>query len=654
MEKRRPTSAPMLAMARRAFLNGERIPAGSVPSAIQRSWERARGVGLNVWDQRIFNPVSRSDRLRIEESNQPMLDWCLPDLEKLLRSYGNGGWGFACADTTGLIVKSVCGTRPEFRDLGMILGTGRNVSETAIGTNAPGCALIEETAVIVQGDEHYLEEISPFDCVAVPLFDPQGSLFGVLDATRRHRPASEAVLDALRMAASGVENRRLVQEADALIVTLHYRHDLLDSPLAGLLSFGEEGRLQGANRVARGLLGLERDRKGLHFDELFDGAAHWFHRALAGQVSEGSLRSVGNIIFAARFSRKCAGTIFVPAGVAERSGLAGTGAARSKPTPVTRTSLTLDDPIARKALHVALRAYERDIPVLINGETGTGKDVLARTLHERSSRSGGPFVAINCASIPSGLIESEFFGYEDGAFTGAKRGGAAGKFEIAKGGTLFLDEIGDMPIDLQGRLLRVLQERSFCRLGSARPIPLDVRIVAATHRHLGELVAEGSFRQDLYFRVNGVRVGLPALRDREDLEDLINQILRHESPTSSRPNLSKEVRNALLHHPWPGNIRQLENALRIALVFCDGGDRIELSHLPEEILEGVPVAHRVGSSRRRGTEQSLRDAELDTVRAALARSGGNISEAARRLGVTRATLYRKLRRIADDEAGSGE
>lgn len=283
-----------------------------------------------------------------------------------------------------------------------------------------------------------------------------------------------------------------------------------------------------------------------------------------------------------------------------------------------------------------------DASVLIRGESGTGKEVMARAIHRASPRAEGPFVAINCGAIPEQLLESELFGHVRGAFTGAEKD-REGVFEYASGGTLFLDEIGDMPMELQGRLLRVLQERSFSRLGGARQIVFDARVVAATHRRLESLVAEGRFREDLYYRIKGVRVSLPALRERDDRAALIDALMAREAGDGEVPSLSPEARHVLMHYRWPGNIRQLGHVLRLALTLAEGEAEIGLQHLPEELLTDLDEAPAPRAMPSRGSEVCLRDIELEAVRAAMARNAGNVSATARSLGVARATLYRKLK-----------
>ncbi len=232
------------------------------------------------------------------------------------------------------------------------------------------------------------------------------------------------------------------------------------------------------------------------------------------------------------------------------------------------------------------RVIDRDIPILVLGETGTGKELLARAIHQESQRARQPFIAVNCASIPDTLIESELFGYEEGAFTGARRKGAVGKILQANGGTLFLDEIGDMPIALQAHLLRVLQERQVVPLGSNKAMAVDVAIVCATHRNLREMIAAQTFREDLYYRLNGLAVQLPALRERSDLAALA--ALHRPARGITQPDAVGRGRRALLTRcPWPGNVRQLFNVLRTACVMAAGERTIRREHLPDDFLDDI-------------------------------------------------------------------
>jgi transcriptional regulator with PAS, ATPase and Fis domain len=310
----------------------------------------------------------------------------------------------------------------------------------------------------------------------------------------------------------------------------------------------------------------------------------------------------------------------------------------------------------------------RDIPIMILGETGTGKDLLAQAIHNDSPRANHHFVSVNCASIPETLIESELFGYEEGAFTGAKRKGAIGKVQFAHEGTLFLDEIGDMPKHLQARLLRVLQERKVSPLGAGKEVEVDVAVVCATNKNLKEMIARGEFREDLYYRLNGLVVRLPALRERQDLEVVAQKILASVSQAPVPMGISKEVMSMLRQYPWPGNFRQLFNVLRTAVVMAGNSEELLVGHLPEEFLDELNyVGSRQAETALASVEirvetpagsvptptpprenHNLESVALEAMAQALRSTRGNVSVAAKLLGVSRNTIYRKKALLPDD------
>ena len=318
----------------------------------------------------------------------------------------------------------------------------------------------------------------------------------------------------------------------------------------------------------------------------------------------------------------------------------------------------------------ARKIIGRDIPLLIEGETGTGKEMFAQAFHMSGPRRDKPFIAVNCAAIPEGLIESELFGYQEGAFTGARKKGNLGKILQADGGTLFLDEIGDMPFNLQARLLRVLQEREVVPLGAAKAQQVDIALVTATNRRLRDEVEKGTFREDLYYRVNGLRVTLPPLRERSDLDRITRALILDEAAPGRRVNISREVLDLFSAYRWPGNIRQLRSVLRTALALLDDGDELLEEHLTEDILEDILRAARVvpqactlpcltdapcppgavcSSTAPCAAAPSgivnLAEIELAAIRVTLQNHAGNVSAAARQLGISRNTLYRKLGRL---------
>jgi transcriptional regulator with PAS, ATPase and Fis domain len=306
-------------------------------------------------------------------------------------------------------------------------------------------------------------------------------------------------------------------------------------------------------------------------------------------------------------------------------------------------------PALRRRLQLAEAAARSDSSVLITGESGTGKEVLAQAIHNASARASGPFVGINCSAIPRELLESELFGYEGGAFTGAKKGGHPGKFELAEGGTILLDEIGDMPIEMQAKLLRVLQEKRVHRIGGTREVELNARVIATTNRDLDEESEKGRFRRDLLFRLKVIHIQLPALRDRtSDIPLLVSHYL-----TLFAARLGKNIRalaphvtEAFMRYQWPGNIRELENVLEAEVNLCDEGQTV-LDQVPEGIRPR-PGHEAAVDLVSRAAPRTLEQSEKEMLIQALAQNGGSIPDVARQLGISRGTVYNKLRRFAVD------
>lgn len=310
-------------------------------------------------------------------------------------------------------------------------------------------------------------------------------------------------------------------------------------------------------------------------------------------------------------------------------------------------------PAAKTMLRIIKRVADSPSPVLITGETGTGKELAARSIHEQSKRNKYPFVAINCSSIPENLFESELFGYEEGAFTGARKGGKMGKIEMAQGGTLFLDEIGELPLSIQPKLLRILQEYELERVGSNKKIHLDVRIIAATNRDLSEMVEEKTFREDLFYRLNVINLKLPPLRDRKGdimpiAENYLKKLhLKMETPLQS---FSEEVRERFAAYPWPGNVRELQNAIEYAANICES-DVMTLEDLPESLQQKAAKPQKAPKTRALPVMES----EARQLTALLEKYGHTLEgkkRIASELNISLRTLYRKLDRLRQSEPGA--
>lgn len=587
-----------LSNARKRLLDGLPLPAGLLPDPVARSWERSRDAGLNPWEARLNHP--RGPRFELNEADQQLAACVKPELERLWQVFGGQSWTLFCVNTQGVIVQA---RHHGATDALEPLQIGRRVHEADIGTTAPSCTLFEDQPVVLHGWQHYLSEFERFFCVSVPVHGVNGELIGALDITGIGERNAQAVLDQLRLAAMATENRLFAGLQDCRILSLQHDPRLIGTPLQGLLALNDDGQICAANATARRLLALEQ--AGTHWQEVFGQ-----HPGLAAQHKMPGLVPLndGSCLYAHELGHKARHSYPV-----------------SSPSPLGR------DPLLNGRFDAARKAFSAGIPVLLLGETGTGKEVFARALHDGLDASA-PFVAINCSAIPESLIEAELFGYSDGTFTGARKGGAQGRLEEAHGGTLLLDEIGDMPAPLQTRLLRVLQERQVTRLGSSQSRPFDVRVISATHCDLPKLISERRFREDLYYRLNGYTVQLPALRERKDLASLIDTLLRRHGHC----HLHTDALACLLGQPWPGNIRQLEQVLRLASALAEDNGEI----LPEHLCGLTAVAT--------APVTSLKAAQQRTISEALQANDGNISAAAQELGISRTTLYKKLREVQKD------
>ena len=301
-----------------------------------------------------------------------------------------------------------------------------------------------------------------------------------------------------------------------------------------------------------------------------------------------------------------------------------------------------NSPVLEHAIDIARQVSPTDLSVLVTGESGTGKEVFARAIHQSSGREGA-FVAINCSAIPESLFESEMFGYESGAFTGALSKGKIGKIEIANGGTLFLDEIGDMPLHMQAKLLRVLQERQLMRVGGDKSISLDVRVISATHRNLEDMVKAGTFREDLYYRLNVVNIKLPSLSDRIEDVPLFVKLFIEEFCRENHmkvPNISPEILNMLMNYSWPGNIRELKNMVEHLVVFSKNNE-IQIDTLPEYINNKEDKT--ISIKNEKSLTDHIRKTEIKAIHDAMKECGNNKQQAAKLLDIPRSTLYYKIK-----------
>ncbi|MBI5109446.1 MAG: sigma-54-dependent Fis family transcriptional regulator [Rhodocyclales bacterium] len=662
--------------------NAGLVPTGLLPTAIELSWERCLGYGLDNDQGTDFDPLERVLLAEQIEKSRDLLTHAQPVMDVLFEQIVDTQNVVVLANNAGYILHS-CGD-PEFLTQAekVALAPGVEWSEANRGTNAIGTALVMAAPVVVNGDQHFLSANRFLTCSASPIFDPHGQLSGILDVSGDHRSSNRHTMALVRMSVQMIENRMFASAFNEMLtLRFHARPEFVGTLCEGMAAFSEDGTLLSANRNACFQFGQNLAQlRGANFSSLFGQPIsrlldHLLVRPqdpMALTLSSGvrvQARADFRTSHLRRHSRPSMQSeaalpqAVVPAVAAVAADQAHAPSRRNCPMERLQTG----DPQIDAVLAKVKKVIGRDIPILIQGETGTGKELLANAIHCVGPRAAKAFIAVNCAAIPEGLIESELFGYEDGAFTGARRKGSVGRILQADGGTLFLDEIGDMPLSLQARLLRVLQERVVMPLGSAKAYPVNIAVICATHRRIRDSVSSGLFREDLYFRLNGLTVMLPPLRARTDLEALVASLLR-ELGGDHPPSLDPEVLSLFRKHPWPGNLRQLSNLLRTAVVMAEGEATIRREHLPDDFIEDVgqslpnataaapvdamaaasvavspaPTSASPAAAVAAPPTTNLDDLTMQAIHDALGRAHGNVSAAARELGISRSTLYRKL------------
>ncbi|MBT0570531.1 sigma-54-dependent Fis family transcriptional regulator [Curvibacter sp. CHRR-16] len=616
--------------ARKAFFEQGVAPVGLVNEAVVRSWRRCSDSGHAVGEPVAFEAVERAHVSRLLQSHHELLEAAQPELADLAASVGDAGYAVLLTDQSGSVLSVDGAIAQRSVPLRLAFRPGVDLSEAAIGTTAMSVAVQELQPVRVLGAEHFFIDTQMFHCSAAPVFDAHGNVIAAVDVSRDMPGMVDSTLWLAARCAQRIE-RRLFR---TLRASVHVEIDAGSGSCSGAagsgawLAFGDSGELIAANRAARSLIGLPSGGLELHFDQLFVERFGSWMSALRRCETGVPLRLQDGVRLLA-----------IPLD-ARGAGRAGAPPARTvsvaKPSSVTRSTSVPEfgDVRLMREFERALRAVAAGLPLLVSGETGTGKEVTARALHAAGARSGGPFVALNCAALPGELLASELFGYVEGAFTGARRGGAAGKIEAANGGTLFLDEIGDMPLPLQVSLLRVLDGKEVVRLGCHSPRPVDVSLVCATHRDLAALVQQGQFREDLMYRLCGHTLHLLPLRERRDFDTVLNALLERFGGDPSR--IDGALRTALRERPWRGNLRQLANAVQRAVALADPGSGFTLDDFGDFETKTAPDVSRSDAGL-------MYAVAVQAIDAALQRCGGNVTQAAQLLGMGRATLYRKLK-----------
>ncbi|WP_417566990.1 sigma-54-dependent Fis family transcriptional regulator [Marinobacter sp.] len=612
-------------------------------SVIADSWDRCIAWGLDhEYEPTHLEPEAG----RLEEIQRVHGELLSVTEAEVLPYYRNVLANSRClillADQHGTVLNSWGDERITDARLKPWFQTGANWQEQNCGTNAIGTAIAVGAPVQIKRNEHFLKANRSIIGSAAPIFDAHKQIAGVLSVFSDAYLPQAHTLGMVRLLSQSVENRLISRlfGPDHFQITVNTTADNFDSPWSGILACDDSGRIIASNQRADQLLGTPTVDARL--DELF--TTHRNH--ILGHPEHESLQLTtrSKVRLSARLKRPSM-TKHDPERADPTAGIRDAG--QDVPLP-SIDNLEYGDSAVKRCATQSLKVLQRGVPVLITGETGVGKEVLVKALHQASPRKDQPLVAVNCAAIPPELVESELFGYEAGAFTGARAQGSLGFIRKAHKGILFLDEIGEMPLSAQSRLLRVLQERVVTPVGSTEGVPVDILLVTATNRPLNARIDSGHFRADLYYRINGLRVELPSLRNRADRRFLIQSIYAQHRDRGQADELSPKVLSALENHPWPGNIRQLVNVLRVAIAIADG-EEIQIWHLPEDFLAEFDSTAN-SDARTEGpapTEATNRDEEVtDPLARTLQvyhKHTGNVTQAARELAISRNTLYKRLR-----------
>jgi sigma-54 dependent transcriptional regulator, acetoin dehydrogenase operon transcriptional activator AcoR len=638
------------------FILSKRDP--NIATVVLNSWLRTRDLF------QIDPALKRSPIVLTEEQTQKRAERLqplrlgLPLLEQITEGLRDTQHMLAVCDADGYVVTTIghSGVIDELAEINF--RTGGKWNEQAAGTNGVGTALAERRAVQIVGAEHYVQAWQRWVCTAAPIRDPlSGEIIAVIDVTGYKEDVQLHTLLAVYSTATVIEQQLMLELrledkllCDALLAQANR------VPSDAILAVDIRGRVVGLNTAGERLLAacpspgsggknLGDDLKEILRRAVEQGERHHkgYEQLFASRRLGREFRLVTSPVF--HDGRSIGAIITVPAGAAKhtQSDCSDTtadfrGSRRTGQARYVFDDIVAASPRMAEAISLGRMVAASELPVLIAGESGTGKEMMAQSIHNASERSTAPFIAVNCGSIPEGLVDAEFFGYEEGAFTGARRGGNAGRFEQAHRGTIFLDEVSELSPRAQAALLRVLQEKEVLRVGAGTPRGVDVRVIAATNRDLTSELKANRFRSDLYYRLNGMVIKLPALRERpEDVAILVDRFL-DELPGRARLCLSAVALNTLMVYRWPGNVRELRNVVHRAAILARGAS-IEVDNLPDDVraMANDCAVVDVGSSR------SSERARILTV---LGECQGNVAEAARRIGVSRMTLYRKIRKCS--------
>ncbi|GIN22188.1 sigma-54-dependent Fis family transcriptional regulator [Siminovitchia fordii] len=619
----------------------------SIKPEIQEAWLRSREYGVNPHVRSGTQILTSEGLAKLQQHNHELICISLPLMENLYSFVKGSGFLVILCDENGYLMKTL-GDEETFELANRIkFIEGASWSEEAMGANAIGTCIAMDGPIQVWASEHYTEACHPWTCSAAPIHDSEGEIIGILNISGPVEKVHPHTLGMVVSTAAAIEKQlQIIEKTRGNAVMKSLLEATTDTLSEGMIIIDTAGKILKTNEILHRIIDKkEHELAGKDISEVFDNRffkeissskANVVDKEIKLKIS-GSEGQVGVLITSKgifQHKKKIGKLLTIKEIHRVRQMINEFSGNQAK---VTFRDIVGESEKIRKVELEAIAAARSDSNVLLTGESGTGKDIFAQAIHNESDRRYKPFIAINCGGIPRDLLGSELFGYEDGAFTGARRGGTPGKFELAEGGTIFLDEIGEMSLEMQVLLLRVLQDKEVVRIGGYKVVPVNVRIIAATNKNLQEEVEKGNFREDLFFRLNVIPITLPPLRERcDDIPRLAEYFIEKLAMRIGRSPL--KVKSAfyetLQQYEWPGNVRELQNILERAIVKCTG-KMLGPEDLPADLFADSQTA----------TEKEL-PMKDEIKRQALVQSiklcDGNYSRAARHLGVSRSTLYRQM------------
>lgn len=636
-----------------SFVNSGEVCNDAVDDFLVDSWQRSLIAGVDP-----YAPcTNKLDVETLTDVTNELISVAHPIMVEIHKSFKGSRFRVCLVNENGIVIHSI----PEI-DASFNI----NWNEQIVGTNAIGTAIVTGQSVQIHGAEHYCYHFHNLTTTAAPMFYSNGNLLAVLALIGWAEEDQSHVLTMLVKAAEKMIDHLKLLNKNRQIAALNHRiSSIFNTTSDGIIIFEANGTINFVNPALESILGKHSDEIiGTPLQNLFQGKKNFIEQFLTNGRRFSDVQLVLKVaddtihfLAAGEVSRDKNGIIHSGMVVLHNmdtvhcvtSRFSGARARYTFENIIGKSEVFLD------SLDLARMAARNNSNVLLQGESGTGKDVLAQAIHNASSRRRGNLVAINCGAIPRELIASELFGYVDGAFTGAKKGGSIGKFELASGGTIFLDEIGDMPAELQVALLRVLQNKCITRIGDVKEIPVDVRVICATNKNLIQEIEKGRFREDLYYRLNVISINIPPLRHRREdiplfIKCFLGQLVRNNENLSIL--LEPEIMNYLITYDWPGNVRQLNNVIERLICISDQR-RITVNDLPADIISPhtssprptieISLCSHSHMAYKQRKLQKLAQEEYNIIIDLLKTHRGNVTQVALDMGVSRMTLYRKMK-----------